>query len=269
MSEAPTRDPESSTADGSQPVERKLWIRWVALIVFVAILGTAFVLLGRWQLDRLDQRKVRNQHTIANEANPVVDYHHVFTKPITDADQYQRVTATGRFDAEHQLVIRYRSNGDLEGYEVVAPLRTSTGVVLINRGFVSVPRGTQLPATASPPPTGEVTVTGHVRRDEQGRTSATHPRDGQARLINSVAIGATLPYPVANGYIGALSMDPPQQGDFQPVALPELSDGPHFWYAVQWFMFAGIGIAGIVVFIRGDLRERKKAQADHPRSNSA
>ena len=42
--------------------------------------------------------------------------------------------------------------------------------------------------------------------------------------------------------------------------MPELTSGPHFWYAMQWFMFAGIGILGIVVFIRGDLRDRRAAK---------
>ena len=49
-------------------------------------------------------------------------------------------------------------------------------------------------------------------------------------------------------------------GGFQPVALPEISDGPHFWYAVQWFMFTGIGALGVFVFIRGDLRERRTGE---------
>ena len=49
-------------------------------------------------------------------------------------------------------------------------------------------------------------------------------------------------------------MTPPQSGGFVPVELPEINEGPHFWYAVQWFMFTGIGVAGIVVFIRADLR---------------
>ena len=42
--------------------------------------------------------------------------------------------------------------------------------------------------------------------------------------------------------------------------MPELTSGPHFWYAMQWFMFAGIGILGIVVFIRSDLRDRRTAR---------
>lgn len=244
---------------------RRLWVRWVLLVVAVAVLGTAFVRLGDWQLDRLDQRRDRNIATVANEAAPIRPYADVFTRPLTDQDQWQRVEARGTFDAAHQFVVRYRSNGEQNnGYEVVTPLRTSTGTVLVDRGFVSLPRGVQIPAAAPPPPAGEVSVVGHVRRNEQGRRGAIVPADGQVRLINSVALGAVLPYPVADGYIGLLTVDPPQVGDFQPVALPEISEGPHFWYAVQWFMFAALGLAGIVVFIRSDLRARHGAPAEEP-----
>ena len=78
-------------------------------------------------------------------------------------------------------------------------------------------------------------------------------------MINSDAIAAALPYPLLNGYVSALMVSPPQTGDLQPVALPEISEGPHFWYAVQWFMFTGFAVAGIVVFIRSDLRARRES----------
>lgn len=227
-------------------------------MVFVAVLGTVFVNLGEWQLDRLDQRQQRNRDTLANEANPVLPFEQVFTRPIAESDQWQRVEARGTFDPEHQYVLRYRSNGGANGYEVVTPLRTPAGTVLVDRGFVRLAKGEPIPATAPPPPGGEVTVVGHVRRDERGRGAATRPVDGQMRLISSGAIAGTLPYPVVNGYIGLLSVDPPQTGGFEPVLLPEISDGPHFWYAVQWFMFTAIGLAGVVVFIRGDLRLRRQ-----------
>lgn len=240
---------------------RRLWVRWTLLIVFVAAVGTAFVNLGGWQLDRLQQRQERNVSTLANEKDPVVPYQQVFNHVIVDADQWQRVEARGTFDAEHQYLLRYRSNGGANGYEVVTPLRTATGVVLVDRGFVALDQGEAIPAVVPAPPSGEVTVVGHVRRNERGQASASRPVDGQMRLISSDAIGPTLPYPVVNGYVGLLSVDPPQSGDFRPVQLPEISDGPHFWYAVQWFMFTAIGLAGVVVFIRGDLRARRAEQA--------
>ena len=239
---------------------RRLWVRWTLLIVFVAVLGTVFVRLGEWQLSRLHQREQRNITTVANEQRPVRPLADVFTRPIAEADQWQRVQASGTFDPDHQFVVRYRNNGDTNGYEVVTPLRTAAGTVLVDRGLIPVDRGTAIPQTAPAPPPGPVSVIGHVRRNEEGRSAALTPVGGQIRLINSDALGAALPYPVLNGYLGLLNVDPPQSGGFQPIALPEISDGPHFWYAVQWFMFAGIGLAGIVVFIRGDLRDRRAAQ---------
>ena len=237
---------------------RRLWLRWALLIMFVAVLGVIFVNLGEWQLDRLAQRKERNATTITNEQKPVQPYEQVFTHPITDADQWQRVEARGTFDPEHQFVLRYRNNGDADGYEVVTPLRTATGAVLVDRGFIPLERGARIPAVGPAPPTGEVTVLGHVRRDEKGRRAAITPAGNQMRLINSEAIAATLPYPIASGYIGLLTVQPEQQGGLQPIQLPELSEGPHFWYAVQWFMFTAVAVAGIVVFIRSDLRARRE-----------
>jgi cytochrome oxidase assembly protein ShyY1 len=237
---------------------RRLWLRWALLIAFVAVLGVAFVSLGNWQLDRLAQRKERNATTIANEQKPVQPYEQVFTHAITDADQWQRVEARGTFDADHQFVVRYRSNGGVDGYEVVTPLRTASGTVLVDRGFIPLGRGTRIPSLAAAPPQGEVTVLGHVRRSEKGRRAATTPVGNQMRLINSDAIAATLPYDIESGYIGLITVQPEQQGGFQPIQLPELSDGPHFWYAVQWFMFTAVAVAGIVVFIRGDLRARRE-----------
>ena len=241
---------------------RRLWLRWALLIGFVAVLGVVFVNMGEWQLDRLAQRKERNATTIANEQSPVRPSEQVFTRPITDADQWQRVEARGTFDADHQFVVRYRSNGDLDGYEIVAPLRTASGVVLVDRGFIPLQRGLQIPSTAPAPPAGEVTVVGHVRRNEKGRRSAITPVDNQMRLINSDAVATTLPYPLRSGYIGLLTVQPEQEGEFQPIQLPELSEGPHFWYAVQWFMFTAVGVAGIVVFIRADLRARREERED-------
>lgn len=240
---------------------RRLWLRWAGLVVFVVVLGAVFVTLGQWQLDRLDQRRVRNTTIVTNEQRPVRPLAELFTGEIRDPDQWQRVEAVGTFLADQQLVVRYRSNGDGEGYEVVTPLRTPAGVVLVDRGFVATPQGTRIPSTAPPPPTGEVRVVGHVRRNEQGRRAATRPVDGQLRLINSDAIGGALGTPLLDGYLGLLEVTPPQSGGFVPVELPEINEGPHFWYAMQWFGFTLVALAGIVVFIRADLRARREDQA--------
>lgn len=247
---------------------RKLVLRWVALAVCLAALAWAFVNLGFWQLDRLDQRRERNGAVVAHENSPVVDWRQVFTKTITETDQWQRVSATGTYDAAHQFVVRYRSNDGQTGYEIVTPLRTPDGTILVDRGFVVRPPAQDFPRVAPPPPAGTVTLLGYVRRDEQGDADATTPTDGQVRLINSAALGATLPYPVVNGYLSVLTSEPAQGPELLPVQPPALTEGNHFSYALQWFAFAVLAGIGLFVFIRADLRDRAKARERRARAEA-
>lgn len=246
---------------GTSATGGRLWPRWLALAAFVIGLSVAFVNLGYWQLDRLDQRRARNQAVVAHEDSPVVEFGDVFGRPISEQDQWQRARVTGTFDADHQFLVRYRSNAGVTGYEVVTPLRTDAGrAVLVDRGFAQRPAGQDFPSVIPPPPAGTVTVVGHVRRSEQGNPEAVEPNGNQVRLINAEALGRALPYPVVDGYLGALTMTPEQTGGLVPVSPPELTEGSHLAYAVQWFMFTGIAGIGLIVLIRSDVRQRARAE---------
>ncbi len=238
------------------------WKRWIALLLLVVVLGVAFVNLGEWQLQRLDERRDKNATVVAHEGAGVLPYGQVFTREIVEADQWQQVTVTGVFDTDpsHQLVVRYRSNGGATGWEIVVPLRASDGrTVLIDRGFVERRPGTDFPASAGAPPAGQVTVVGYVRRNENGG-EATIPAQGTIRLINSDDIGRAFGESLVNGYIGVTEMTPAQSG-YAPVAPPSLDEGPHLSYALQWFSFTLIAATGLVVFIRNDIRDARKARA--------
>ena len=239
---------------------RRPWLRWLLLAVFVVALSITFVNLGQWQLDRLDQRRYHNDIVARHDSAPVVDYAAVMNKVITDDDQWQRVRVTGTFDPGRQLLVRYRSNADATGWEVVTPLMATDGrTVLVNRGFVERRAGQDFPAVLPAPPAGRVTVVGHVRRNEQGKDNATVPQQNSVRLINSDRIAPWLGTGLVNGYIGLLKVTPPQQDGFLPVATPTLDEGPHLSYALQWFAFTAIAGLGLIVFIRNDIRDRRKA----------
>ena len=236
---------------------RRLWLRWAGLVVFVVVLGAVFVNLGQWQLDRLEQRRdPQRRDAWPTSSEPVRPLAEVFTGEITDADQWQRVEAVGTFVADQQFVVRYRQQRRRRGLRGGHPAayrgRRGAGRPGLRR---ATSPGDRIPSTAPPPPAGEVRVVGHVRRNEQGRRAATTPVDGQLRLINSDAIGAVLGYPLLNGYVGLLEVTPPQSGGFVPVELPEINEGPHFWYAMQWFGFTGIG--------------RRRHRGVHPRRPAA
>ncbi len=234
------------------------WKRWVGLVIFAVVLVAAFVRLGDWQLDRREVKRERNATIVAQQQAPVATFGEAFGDPITAEDQYRRVRVQGTFDPDHQLQVRYRTNEGTSGYEVVVPLRTASGEwLLVDRGFAPRPKNGPLPDAKSlaVPPTGVVTVEGYVMASETGPQTATTPEAGSTRLINTAAIGEWSGLPLVDGYLSATAMDPAQDGGLVPVALPELSEGPHMSYAVQWFSFAVIGIVGTFILIGKDTRE--------------
>ena len=234
------------------------WKRWVGLVIFAAVLVASFIRLGEWQLDRRETKHERNAVIVAQQQEPVASFGEAFGGTITPDRQYRRVSVQGTFDPDHQLQVRYRSNEGRSGYEVVVPLRTTTGTwVLVDRGFGLRPRSGPLPdpSTIPPPPTGLVTVEGYVMANESGPQNAAVPAGGSVRLIDPTAIAAWSGLPLVNGYLSATSLTPAQDGGLVPVALPELSEGPHMSYALQWFSFALIGVVGTFILIGKDARE--------------
>ncbi|CAI9399082.1 SURF1 family cytochrome oxidase biogenesis protein [Aestuariimicrobium sp. T2.26MG-19.2B] len=235
-----------------------MWVRWIVLVVFVAVLGGVFVRLGEWQLHRLDHRRETNARIVAHQKEPVRDWTQVFTGPIADDQQWQRVTITGTYEQQHSLRVRYRNSGDQAGMEVVTPLVTASGrTVLIDRGFIPKPED-RPEADVPKAPVGTVTVVGWVRRSENGKTTATRPVEGNVRLINAPMIAETLGLRLEDGYIQQISSTPSDDKVLSPVPTPTLDEGPHFSYAIQWFVFTAIAVGGAALLIRGDLKDRRK-----------
>jgi len=254
------------TPMGTVPSGR-MWLRWLALAAFVVALAIAFVNLGFWQLDRLDQRRSANQAVTSHEGAAVVDFGQAFGGTITDAQAWQRARVQGTFDGDHQLIVRFRNDPNgTAGYEVLTPLLTTSGQwLIVDRGWAARPADGEYPAAAPAPPSGEVTVIGYVRRDEVADADAVTPYSGSVRLVNSVAIGAWLGRTVVNGYLSALEVTPEQSGGLTPVQPPALSEGNHFSYALQWFAFAGLAGIGLVVLIRSDVRALRRGKSgDQP-----
>lgn len=235
-------------------------LRWVAMGVLVAVLIVTFVELGQWQLRRLEERRERNETVVAHENQPVQPYTAVMGGVIDDDDQWYRVSATGQFEPE-QFQVRYRSLNGAYGTEVIGVLATDQGDhLLVNRGFLTREPG-QPDGEMPPVMTGTVTVTGYVRRNDRGDENAMTPHEGQIRLVNSEVLGQALGVELVNGFIARIESTPADTSALIPVPPPELNEGSHFSYALQWFSFSVIAVVGLIVLIRADIRDRKKAKA--------
>jgi cytochrome oxidase assembly protein ShyY1 len=234
--------------------------RWLGLLLVVAIVAFACVELGLWQFRRYEGKVDDNRVIRANLAAAAAPIGQVMTtddEPAED-DEWQRVEATGVYDPGHTVVILYRSRDGVPGVDVVVPLVTSAGpAVLVDRGWIENQSSDPVDALPPDPPSGEVTVTGWVRRNATG--SSANVSDGAARAISSDEIGPTLPYPVYTGFVERVSEAPSVQTAPEPAEEPDLSTGPHFFYGVQWFFFALLAIAFWVYFAYAEYREQAGA----------
>ena len=230
--------------------------RWLLFAVTVALLAWATWWLGEWQFHRLEDRKESNAVVRANEDKPPAPVADVLApgQEVADAEEWRVVTATGTYAVDETVVIRYRSREGSSGVDVVVPLVTADGpALLVDRGWLQSEPGTTDPGEVPSPPDGEVTVTGWVRADGTG--DSTQVSDQSARAISSVAIGEALDRDVYGGFVELRSEDPEPAQPLARVELPELDNGPHFFYGLQWWFFGVLAIFGFC-YLAYDERKR-------------
>lgn len=132
--------------------------------------------------------------------------------------------------------------------------------MIVNRGFI--PLGDEVP----PAPATKVEIVGFVRPSEVRDTGGvTDADDGEPlteiRRIDVPRLARQLPGEVAPVFVQLTGSEPAiTSTDPSPVVLPELDNGPHLSYAIQWFIFALCVAIGWVLAVRHSLAVRAKAR---------
>ena len=239
--------------------------RWAGFTVFVLILAYGTWWLGQWQFDRLEDRKASNQIVRTNEhaePAPVSDVLAEGTK-VAEKDEWRRVTATGTYAVDDTIIWRYRTPDDAKGIDIVVPLVLADGTaVLVDRGWLqteSQEKFDDLPA----PPTGEVTITGWVRADGTGDSTDVAQVDGYhaTRALSSAQVAKVVDEPLLTGWLHLDTESPEPAVQLRQADLPELDNGPHFFYGLQWWFFGVLAIAGFFYLMYD---ERRTQSRDEP-----
>jgi cytochrome oxidase assembly protein ShyY1 len=231
--------------------------RRVAVVVIAVFVAATCVNLGLWQLRRLDERRALNAEILDGRSASPLSIEDVARNAA--AEPYRPATARGRYDVEHEVLVFGRSLDGEAGHHVVTPLLLPGGeAILVLRGWV--PFAMQAPPVrAAVPPANEVRVEGFLAPDE-GDGSVAPDADGVVRVLDVEGIASSLPYDVFPLPLQLAEQTPPQPGSLPiPVPLPELSEGPHLSYAIQWFSFALVALIGGAILI---LRDRRAATGD-------
>lgn len=236
---------------------------WLVGHLIVLVVVAAFVMLGFWQLNRHAERARANEEgrrTIAEAPVPLDEL--LSGAEDIESLRYRRVTVTGAYRPEDEVLIRSRSHPDHGvGYHVVTPLVLSDGTaVLVNRGWVPQAADTP-PVGEAAPPAGEVTVTGWVEPTQvRPGVGPADPEEGRLPRMHRVditRIARQVDYDLAPVYV--VAREGAGEGDLPiPVATPTFNEpGPHMSYAIQWFSFAVIGVVGYAFLARRAVRQSR------------
>ncbi|MCD6639650.1 MAG: SURF1 family protein [Nocardioides sp.] len=229
--------------------------RWVVFALVVAAMAWGAWQLGEWQFHRLEDRQDRNSIIERNEREGPVPVTEVMAvgRPVAAEDEWRVVEATGTYATEDTIIVRYRTRDRAAGVDVVVPLVLSDGSsVLVDRGWYATDNRGVATADVPPPPPGEVQVTGWVRRDGSG--DSTDVANQSTRAVSSEKIGPALDREVLGGFVDLRSESPEPAEKLLPVELPELDEGPHFFYGLQWWFFGALAIFGFGYLVYDEWR---------------
>ncbi|MFZ2529361.1 MAG: SURF1 family protein [Rhodococcus sp. (in: high G+C Gram-positive bacteria)] len=250
---------------------------WLLLaLVVVGFAYACFTVLAPWQLGKntsTEERNDRIAESLSQDPVPVDD----LLGEATRDDEWRRVTATGRYLPDSDVLVRLRSVNGQPAYEVLTPFVLDTGqstgtaqTVLVNRGFVRPVRGTEVPSIDAAP-TEQVTLEGRIRISE-GTVPGKEPFEDagflQVYYIDTPQIAIATGTDLAGGY---LQLSDGQPGGFGTIPLPQLDAGPYLSYGLQWLAFGIMAPLGLGYVLWAELRERRKAKArsaDMPESEA-
>ncbi len=229
----------------------------LALVVGIALFCTA----GFWQLGRAEQKR---ELFVSFEQGGDTE---ILRDPVMDDEVekylYHRMTLTGRYASDRQILLDNMVHNGRPGYQVLTPLRVGATAVLINRGW--------LPADADRNVMPDVpisdnmrTVTGRLYRlPRTGYTldsSAPHPDSAWPRRMlfpSAAQIAEQLEFPV-HSY--QLLLDATEADgytrDWRPALMPPEK---HLAYAIQWFMMAG---TIIIIYAALTIRAARRKKTD-------
>jgi len=225
-----------------------------SLIALLLIAGCFWA--SQWQFQRGIDRHQRNANIESALAKPTIELEDIASN--YGSIEWRTVTASGVLDETNQILLKNRYFEGVYGYEVLTRLKLTDGRNLwLDRGWVKAGKDAKTPPIITAIPDGQLSITARLRLDRslpQGAFFAL-PATG-AGMISKLNAQSGLQ---SEGfYLDLIDGSDPQLKPAVPAQLPELSDGPHLAYALQWIFFAGLIGYGRILIRRGQILTSKE-----------
>lgn len=243
--------------------------KWIAFTLVVLLSLPAFDALSQWQWRRLHQRQHFNSAIQSAQAHPTVSLNSVVKMssglPTVDTSlQWRNVGMSGYWDVSRQVLVRKKSYESEMGYWVVTPFVQKSGViVLVNRGWTPAADSALSNPKVTNPPQGLIQLAGRLRIVPS--SGSAQPNDLPAGQVNNV-----IPTQIVSGQLVLtnayleMTASRPQSltAGLKQIEAPEITEGPHRSYALQWIFFAFMAIIGWAILVRNEYLEQRNQSAE-------
>lgn len=243
---------------------------WIILALsLIAFSILAFTVLAPWQLNKDDEIVDRNERIQqAYEQDPVPFAELVDASGgITIDEEWHRVTLTGTYLPEHEMLLRLRPLEGSQVYQSLVPFQLDSGqTVLVNRGFAVANRDGSVPEIT--PPAGEHITTEAMLRFGEAPHEAPPIEDAgytQVRSVSPKQVEELTGLELADAIVNVTAVDQPEA--LEPIPVPKLDRGSHLSYGFQWIAFGIMAPAGLGYFIYAELRERRREREEREAEN--
>jgi len=228
--------------------------RSIVFCLLALAAAAVFARLGVWQLARLHEKVRRNASIAAQQLEPAAQL--ALVPRDTAGAHYRKATVSGRFDYDQEVVLGARTHQGSPGVDLVTPLRIagSDTAILVNRGWVYSPDGASVDRMRWRE-RDTATITGYIEvyaPDAQVTNVKREPR--LVRRLSRNELAPRISSPLAPYYLVATG-DSADGAHPARRELPALDEGPHRSYAMQWFSFMVIALAGAGLVIARERRQ--------------
>lgn len=212
----------------------------IATTIFALLLIGLCLWASNWQYSRGVARHHRNFLIASHVNQPVTTLEAI--EPNVAGAEWRKVSVLGRFNPDHQILLRNQYSQGVYGFDLLT-LFTAGGnkTFWVDRGWIAPGKSATVTPALPTTSTNPVSITGRIRLENslpQGSFFAIKP--GSNGLINKWNAQSKNSLRTENFYLDLLTASDFKMIPAVPVELPELTDGPHMAYALQWIFFAGL-----------------------------
>jgi cytochrome oxidase assembly protein ShyY1 len=237
---------------------RDSWRRWLAWLLLAVVFAIACGFLSNWQFSRRTEALVKMTQLAENYDRSPIE---LTSMSYRVKDEWLPIKLTGHFLPENTLLVRNRPLNGAAGYLQLIPFQRADGlVVAVQTGWLPADDRLNPPKTYAKPDSETQTILGRIRPSEP-----TLDRDAPAGQIATINLPTFVKKTgikdraVTEFYLALGENNFAKSGLPKLLPRPQLDEGNHLSYAMQWIVFALMAFIALVWAVRQEIRFKKMA----------